>query len=154
MVVGIGNEEVMASKTSAQTVNRKLKQERALALRIKSWSFREIGKELGCSAVTAHSYVAEAIKDAQESLREKADEHLVVQLQQVDAVIAGMAPHCLREPGSEFTDPDTGEVHIFKPNQKMLGELIKYLDHKSKLLGLYVKPEEARQRDPLPWSDD
>lgn len=147
----------MASRTSKKAPKKELNMKRAVELRVRGYSYRAIGTSLGVSVKTAHQYVKESLDEAIKERKEAADHALDIQLQQVDGVIRGLAPMCIPEEDATYTEiNDEGEeVPVdFKPNSKAVAELIKYLDHKAKLLGHYVKPEEVRTKEPLPWSDD
>ena len=147
----------MASKTRKGATKTELNKQAAVKLRVRGYSYRAIAKEIGVSAVTAHKYVTDSLNEAIKDRKESAEQCLNIQLQQVDGVIRGLVPQCIPDEDSVYTEvnEDGEEVAVeFRPNPKAVSELVKFLDHKAKLMGLYVKPEEAKEREPLPWNDD
>lgn len=149
--------ERFKGKLTVSQVRAEYNRTEAVRLRIKGHTLNYIGEKLGVSRQKVGDYIREAMAEAIKERTMIADMSLQIQIEQVDGVIRGLLPLCMHDESVEYSeeteDGETKPVE-FKPNPKALSELIKYLDHKAKILGLYIKPEEAKTKDPLPWNDD
>lgn len=81
-------------------------------------SFSAIAKELGVSVGTAHRDILELLEESREKLREKAQHHIALDLQRLDALIAAM-----------WAKAERGGVGA-------VDRLIKILERRARLLGL------------------
>jgi hypothetical protein len=105
-------------KTSPAAARRTARKTTALDLRRRGYSFERIADALGCSVGTAHGDVKRALALAAEKLSEDASEHLALDLQRVDAMLAALWP------AIEAGDPQAVEKGL------------KAMERRAKLLGL------------------
>jgi len=116
------------NRNSKASVNRKVKQEESLRLRLRGLSYAKIGAEVGCTKQHAHKLVAAAIKEVETKTFEDAKAVKSMELLRLDKMFLEAS-------------------RIMTSSQKELNKLsaidrmAKIMERRSKLLNLDVVPE-------------
>ena len=76
------------SETSARRASAKERRLAAFELRKKGKSYREIGKELGATAQSAHRHVTKTLKEIAEKTSDEAERVKVIELARLDELLA------------------------------------------------------------------
>ena len=102
--------------TSAYAQAR-VRQAKALELRLAGYSYRRIAQELGVNVSTAHRYVRKALQEVAERTQESAEQVLQIELQRLDEL--------LRAVWERATSGDKSAIHtalrIMATRHKLLG---------------------------------
>lgn len=108
----------------------------ALELRVRGWSYRAIGKELGVSGKTAFGYVAKELEDLAADTLENVEEVRRIELERIDAA----TDVCMRFL-TDSTEHEDDPVKSRELRLKAIDRLAKMNERRSKLLGLEAPQE-------------
>jgi hypothetical protein len=105
----------------------------ALRLRRRGYSYPKIARKLDISQSTAHAAVGRALQRYQAEMAEAQGEVLALELQRLDSMWEAIAPFI--EP-LVIEDEDTGRQKLVPPDKDMLDRALKIMDRRAKYLGL------------------
>lgn len=134
--VGAGQESNSMSLNNSHDAVIAERREKAWELRLKGWNYREIGRELGVSHVTAYHDINAVLEQVRKDTAEDAEKWRSVSIARIEAALKVVHDAL----AAELLDPETGmnipatENHDIR--LKALDRLIKLEERKAKLLGL------------------
>jgi len=96
----MNNEPRTRSKTDPMSLTAAQRQVRAVKLRQQGYGYREIGRKLGCSAGTAHGYVAKAMAEIRDDCKEEAQLLRELEIAKLDEA-ERLVWQSLRRPGNK-----------------------------------------------------
>ena len=108
----------MAQKASPYAVEKAVKEQRALDLRIARASYSRIGEELGMTEAGAHKLVQRSLARVQAKSAEEAQDVLAIELLTLDRMQLGLAPAA------------------FKGNQAAVDRVLRIMERRAKYLAL------------------
>lgn len=143
---------------SKQQVPDLEKRTRCMELRLRGYSFRAIGEEMGLSQSRAYELCASAYEEQRRQYQESAGEALQQELNRIERNITLLEAVVFPEDRVPVPEVDeaTGKpipVKLTKVQMDALFMMDKLLDRKAKLLGFY-RTDDTKVKEPLPWSDD
>jgi hypothetical protein len=127
------------ARPTAQRVDAAERDAAALELRAVGLSFREVGRQLGCSSTTAHRRV---VRGLDRTLREPADRVRALELHRLDQLQAAATAtlrtrHVLVQGGRVVLDPASGNPYVdHGPTLAAIAALLRIAERRAKLLGL------------------
>lgn len=127
----------MALKTSRRTILARRKDEQALSMRLKGWTFERIAHELGWADRAVAYNAVKKILDRQARLtKEMAEEYRELQRRRLEELIATLWPHAIPAPGEDRL-----------PNIDCIKEIRALMTQMNTLLGLNAEPFEDAPDD-------
>ena len=124
--------------------------QKIVELRVKGYSYQDIAMELGITAAGATIQFSKQMRLMQKEASETAWEARQLDLERTDLIIKAnidslATPLIDQETGEAVTDEDGNPVSM--PNSRSAETLLKAMNHRAKLLGLYA--EEPAPMDTL-----
>ena len=128
------------SKASGEKVKAERNRAEALKLRMRGETYEAIGKALGkalgVGTTSAHRYIRDGLAELRNLKLETADEYLEMELARLGALEWVLSPLVF---GPDPTaDPDPDAATDFKPSIAATDTLLRIIDRRCKLLGLYA----------------
>jgi hypothetical protein len=127
------------ARPTAPRVDAAERDAQALELRAAGLSIRQIGRQLGCSATTAHRRV---VRGLDRTLREPADRVRALELHRLDQLQAAAtatlrARHVVVQAGRPVLDPASGDPYVdHGPVLAAIAALLRIAERRARLLGL------------------
>lgn len=112
-------------RTSAKRLRAIERRKQAWELRLAGHTYAEIGAELGVSSQRAHVYVTQVQAQTQQRCNEEAETLRALELERLDAVQMPL-----------WDRVESGDL-------RAIDALLKIMDRRAKLLGLYAAPKAA-----------
>lgn len=112
-------------KTSPSRMTAAVARDKAMALRLKGWHYRDIAKELGYSAARSYYLVSEALATLAAHTTEKAIEVRQIETDRLDAMLRALAPK------------------IARGDTQAIGTALRVQERRAKLWGLDQQEKES-----------
>lgn len=111
------------SKAASDRVRASKRRGEAFEYRIAGLSYSKIADKLGISTSRAHSLVAEALKESQESVKDLANRHRQIQHARIEKLVAALWS-------------DAVAARSVEERRRSIAQIVKLLDRQAKLWGM------------------